>query len=145
MENPPPYVQPPSHVAPTSPPPKKGLGAGAWIGIGCGGIIVLIIIGFIIVTIMFGPQLKKLAGDMQKNPTRATAEMMVAAGQGTLEMIAQDDVNKRYTIKDKSGSLTTIYWDTKTNSAKHIPGDFSAIPADPAAPDSGPAPDAGKK
>ncbi|MES2920096.1 MAG: hypothetical protein V4819_01020 [Verrucomicrobiota bacterium] len=147
METSPPSVQPPAHVAPSSPPPKKGLGTGAWIGIGCGGIVLLIVIGFIIVTVMFGGKLKKFAEDAQKNPTRATAELMVSASSGAMEMIAEDDANKRYTLKDtKSGSLITIYWDAKTNTAKNIPGDFSAVPADTAtpAPESAPVPDAGK-
>jgi len=145
METSLPPVPSPAHVAPSSPPPKKGLGTGAWIGIGCGGIVVLIIIGFIIVSVLFGGKLKKFAEDAQKNPTRATAEMMVSVSSGKMEMTAQDDANKRYTVKDtKSGSLTTIYWDEKTKTAKVIPGDFSAIPED-SAPDSEPVPDAGKK
>ena len=39
----------------SSPTPKKGLGTGAKIGIGCAGIIVLVVIGFVIVGLMFGP------------------------------------------------------------------------------------------
>ena len=46
-------------------------------------------------------------------------------------MIAEDDVNKRYTVREKqSGKLTTFYWDAKTNSAKSVEGDFSAIPVE---------------
>ncbi len=103
------------------------------IGIGCGAIVVLIIIGVVVVGIIFGPKVAKFAEDAQKNPTRATADLMVSASGGNFEMTAQDDANKRYTVKDtKSGALTTIYWDEKTKAAKVIEGDFSAIPADPA-------------
>ncbi len=131
------------------PPPRKKLGTAAKFGIGCGGIIVLVIIGFIIVGVMFGGRMKKFAEDAQKNPSRATATMMVSASGGKIAMVAEDDANKRYTVKDtKSGSLTTIYWDDSKKAPKVIPGDFSAIPIDSATgpgPHSEPVPDAEKK
>jgi hypothetical protein len=69
----------------------------------------------------------------QQNPTRATAEMMVTASVGNFTMVAEDDANKRYTVKDsKSGELTTIYWNEAKKAPEVIPGDFSAIPAVPA-------------
>ena len=121
---------PPSNFAPASPPPKKGLGTGAKIGIGCGAIVLLAIIGVIIASVMFGGKLKEFAEDVQENPTRAYATMMVSMSAGTMEMVAEDDVNKRYTVKEtKSGKLTTIYWDEKKQAPEVIPGDFSAIPS----------------
>jgi hypothetical protein len=132
-----------------SPPPlqKKGLGPLAWIGIGCGGLVVLAIIGFIVVGWLYGPRIRQLKGtvtqfaqDAQKNPTRATATMMVSMSAGQIEMVAEDDANKRYTVKEKqSGKLTTIYWNEKKKAPEVIPGDFSAIPADAGTP-STPAP-----
>ena len=125
-------MTPPSPVAL---PPKTGLGTGAKIGIGCGIIVLLAIIGIVIGSVMLAGKAKKFAEDAQKNPTRTTADMMVSASFGAFEMVAQDDVNKRYTVKEKkSGSLTTIYWDEKTKTAKTISGDFTAIPADAASP-----------
>ena len=116
-------------------PQKKGLGALAWIGIGCGGIVVLGIIGVVIFTMMFGGRLKQFAEDAQKNPTRATATTMITVSGGQFEMAAEDDANKRYTVREKkSGSLTTIYWSEKDHAPKTIAGDFSAIPADATAP-----------
>ena len=111
---------------------KKGLGTGAKIGIGCGAIIALIILGLVIVSVMFGDKIKKFAEDAQQNPTRATATMMVSAGAGT--MVAEDDANKRYTLKDPSGKLITIYWDESKQAPEVIDGDFSAIPVVPAPP-----------
>ena len=56
-------------------------------------------------------------------------------------MVVEDDVNKRYTVKEKStGKLTTIYWSTAKSAPEVIPGDFTAIPAEPNAPDSPPVP-----
>ena len=123
---------------PTSlPPVKKGLGTAAKIGIGCGGLILLIIVGFVVAGIVLGPKLKKFAEDAQQNPTRATATMMVTASGGTMEMVVEDDANKRYTIKEKkTGKLTTVYWDEKTNAPEVIAGDFSAISS--GAPSNGP-------
>ncbi len=121
----------------TPPPQKKGLGPLAWVGIGCGGIVVLAIIGLIVFSTIYGPKIKKFAEEAQKNPTRATAAMMVTTGQ--FEMVAEDDANKRYTVKEKAnGKLTTIYWDAKKNAPEVIPGDFTAIPA--ATPETAPVP-----
>jgi|GEM_PF-1785682 len=145
METTPSPVSPPS-----SPTPKKGLGTGAKIGIGCGGLAVLILIGVIVAAVMLGGKAKQFAEEAKQNPTRATANMMVSASMGTMEMAAEDDVNKRYTVKEKkSGTLTTIYWSAKKNAPEVVPGDFSAIPTDTAtsAPDpaSGAVPDAGNR
>jgi len=108
---------------------KKGLSGLAWLGIGCGGLILLAIVGFAVAAFFFGGKVRDFAKDAQKNPTKATASMMVSMGVG--EMVAEDDVNKRYTVREKqSGKLTTFYWDAKANAPKSVPGDFSAIPAD---------------
>jgi hypothetical protein len=117
---------------PSIPPPqKKGLGALAWLGIGCGGLVVLLIILVAVVGMRLGPALKQFGADAQKNPTKATAEMMVKIGNGQFEMIAEDEPNKRYTIRQKTtGKLMTIYWDAKKKAPVTIEGDFSAIPAD---------------
>ena len=122
-------------------PQKKGLGVLAWLGIGCGGIIVLVVIGLVVFSVMFAPKFKKLADDMQKNPTRATAELMANASVGTMEIVAEDDAHLRYTLKQKqNGQLITIYWSEKTKKPETVSGDFSAIPVDAAAPNSPPVP-----
>ena len=114
-------------------PQKKGLGPLAWLGIGCGGLIVLVVIGLIVGGVALGPKLKKMGEEFQQNPTRAMASVMVTSGQ--FEMVAEDDANKRYTVKQKkTGQLMTIYWSERKKSPDTIPGDFSAIPPEPAAP-----------
>jgi len=121
-------------------PQKKGLGPLAWVGIGCGGIVVLGIIGMVVFWMMAGGKIKEMAADAQKNPTRFAATTMVNVSGGQIEMVAQDDENKRYTVREKqSGKLTTFYWDAKGNTMGQVEGDFSAIPADPAL-DSAPGP-----
>ncbi len=118
----------------SSPPPpqpgqKKGLTGLAWLGIGCGGLILLTIVGFVIAGFFLGGKITKFSKEAQANPTRASASIMVSMGVAT--MIAEDDVNKRYTVQEKqTGKLTTFYWDAKTNSPKSVEGDFSAIPVE---------------
>ncbi len=115
----------------------------AWLGIGCGGVVVIAIVGVVLTTFLFGDKIKEFAAEMEKNPTRAAASMMVKASVGQFEMVAEDDVNQRYTVREKkTGKLTTIYWDAKTKAPAVIEGDFTAIPAAPSAlpADSPPAP-----
>ena len=119
----------PPQVSPSA--AKKGLGKGAKIGIGCGAIVLLAAIALVIGSVMLGGKVKEFAEQAQKNPTRATAEMMVKVSAGNMEMVAEDDANKRYTVKEtKSGKLTTVYWSDKKGSPEVVEGDFSAIPAE---------------
>jgi len=115
----------------STPPQKKGLSTGAKIGIGCGGLALLIVIGMIVAGFMLGGKLMQIGEESQKNPARAAATSMVSLSFGAIEMVAEDDVNKRYTVKvAKTGALTTIYWSEKTKTAEIIAGDFSAIPSE---------------
>lgn len=116
------------------------MGTGAKIGIGCGAILLLGIIGIVIASVMFGGKLMSFAEDAQKNPTRATATAMVSMSGGKLQMTAEDDANKRYTVKDPDGKLMTIYWDETKKAPVTIEGDFSAIPTTPALPEPAPEP-----
>ena len=119
----------------TPPPQKKGLGPLAWVGIGCGSLVVLGLIAFAVIAMVVGPKAKKFMEEAQSNPTRTTATMMVKVSAGQMEMIAEDDVNKRYTIRQKpNGKLTTVYWSKRKNAPEIIEGDFSAIPADDSPP-----------
>jgi hypothetical protein len=119
---------------PLPPAQKKGLSGLAWLGIGCGGLILLAIVGFIAAVFVFGGKVRDFTQAAQKNPTRAAASVMVTMGVG--EMVAEDDANKRYTVREKrTGKLMTFYWDAKTNAPKSVEGDFSAIPAETSEPD----------
>lgn len=145
---------PPSQFPPTHPASKKGLGTGAKVGIGCGVVAVLVIVGTIIASVMwfgkFSGKFKEFADEAQKNPARATATMMVTVSGGSMTMVAEDDANKRYTVKEtKTGTLTTIYWSEAKKAPEVIQGDFSAIPTTPAATGTGiesePVPEAAKE
>jgi hypothetical protein len=98
-----------SSPAPPPPPgypqaPKKGLSPLAWIGIGCGvilvlGVIALGAIGFFV---------KKKVDEVSKNPTMAAAEVMVRMNPD-LELVSKDEAHNTLTIKDKkTGEVTTF-------------------------------------
>jgi hypothetical protein len=109
---------------------KKGLGPLAVVGIGCGGLTLLAIIALVVGGVFFSGKMKGFVEDAKKDPAGAQARLMVSASFGQFEMVAQDPVQKRYTVKMKAnGELTTIYWDEKKQEPVVIKGDFSAIPA----------------
>jgi len=123
---------------PPIPSQKKGLGVFGWLGLGCGALLVILVIVGVLIGTVFAPKFKQIAGEMQKNPTRAAADITIATGQ--FEMVKEDDVNKRYTVRQKGvGQLMTFYWDAKQGKPVSVQGDFSAIPAD-ASPPATPAP-----
>lgn len=103
----------------------------AWIGIGCGGLVALVIVAFIVLSVIFGGKVKDFIKEAEKNPARAGVTFAVKMSGGQMELVAEDDVQKRYTVKDKkSGALTTFYWDDKTNTLEQVSGDFSSIPGE---------------
>lgn len=134
METSPPPLRSSSHETSIPATPKKGLGTGAKIGIGCGVVVLLGIIGLVIAFVMLGSKIKEFGEEAQTNPTRAAASLRVNVSGGEFKMVAEDEVNKRYTVKDSKGNLTTIYWDEATKAPITIQGDFSAIPTAPAIP-----------
>lgn len=132
---PPPIAPQPGQVYQTNPAPvKQPMGRGAKVGIGCGAIFLLFIIGGVVLAVMFAGRLKNFAEEAQQNPTRATVTTMVKFSGGTLQIVAEDDVLKRYTLKDSTGKLITVYWDEAAQAPVTISGDFSAIPTTPVIP-----------
>lgn len=130
---------------PQYPPQKKGLSGPAWLGIGCGGVIFVMVVLGILISMFFGtrikemvPQLKQMVQSGGDNPTRLAANIMITMGAGKFEMAAEDDEHKRYTVRVKeNGKLITLYWDAGAKAVKNVQGDFSAIPGDASG---GPAP-----
>jgi len=120
----------------SAPPPKKGLGVLGWLGIGCGGLVLVAVIIIGAGAVWLKPAIKQFVADQKTNPVRAAANLAVSASLGQLEMVAEDDVKKRYTLRQKTnGALTTFYWDAQRKIAATVKGDFSAIPADANSPD----------
>lgn len=87
-----------------APPVKKGMSPLAWVGIGCGAIIVLGIIAFGVV----GYFVKKQVNRFEKNPTMVAAEIAVRANPD-LELVSSDDKTNTLTVRDKkTGEVTTF-------------------------------------
>lgn len=98
MEQPPSVPQTPS---PT--PAKKGVPPIAWVGIGCGGFLILaIIVGSFIFS-----KVKGKFDEFAKNPEKAAAEMMVSRNPH-LELVSQDAAQGEMTIRTKDGKEVTL-------------------------------------
>jgi hypothetical protein len=99
-------VSSPAPPPPPGPPqaPKKGLSPLAWIGIGCGVIIVLGVIALGAI----GFFVKKKVDEVSKNPTMAAAEVIVRMNPD-LELVSKDEGHSTLTIKDKkTGEVMTF-------------------------------------
>ena len=93
---------------------KKGLPVLAWIAIGCGGIVVLGGIAFMILGWLAVNKMKDVASEFEANPAKAAAEMVVRMNPD-LEMVESDKDAETLTIREKSsGKVVTLdYQDIK--------------------------------
>ena len=86
---------------------KKGMPVIAWVGIGCGGLILLAIIGMIAVGGMF----YRVAKKVMDNPAKASAEFALRANKD-LEKVAENDQSGEMTFRVKStGEEVTLKYD----------------------------------
>lgn len=101
-----------SPVPPGSPQqPKKGLGPLAWVGIGCG---VLLVLGMMVVA-AGGWFAKKQIDKVAENPGFAAAELLVRANPD-LEVVSTDRSKNTLTVKNKkTGETLTINADDANN------------------------------
>lgn len=99
------YTAPPP--PPTGPAPKKGLSPLAWVGIGCGAVIVLGLIGAAVFAFWVGGKVKEAAD----NPAMAAAKFMVAANP-EIELVEADDDAGTITVRNKeTGEVLTVNLD----------------------------------
>lgn len=91
---------------------KKGLGPVAWIAIGCGVIVVLIVVAMTIGGFFVASKVKDVAKDFKENPARASAEMAVKMNP-ELELVDSDDEKMTIRDKDSGETLTVSYKDWK--------------------------------
>lgn len=104
------YQQP----APQQPQGKKGLSPLAWIGIGCGVIVLVVLIGLVGLGLFAKHKLKQAgisAEMMEKNPVEATARIYVATNPD-LEMVKVDADKGTFTVRNtKTGEVITLNMD----------------------------------
>lgn len=94
----------PVSLPPGSPPPKKGLGPLAWVGIGCG---VLLVIGMVLVA-AGGWFAKKQIDKFAENPGFAAAELAVRANPD-LEVVNSDREKNTLTVRNKKTGETLTF------------------------------------
>lgn len=85
---------------------KKRIPALGWVGIGCGG---LLIVAIVAVSLLVG-WCKRTIGDFsefQKNPEKAAAEMVVRLSPD-LDMVSQDEAAGEMTVRTKDGREMTL-------------------------------------
>jgi hypothetical protein len=100
-------VQSPPPYPPPGQPAKKGLSPLAWVGIGCGALLVVGFIVFAIITFVIGRKVK----DMADNPDVAamTAIEWVIKANPDIELVESDKEAKTFTVRDKkSGEEITV-------------------------------------
>ena len=79
---------------------KKGLPALAWIGIGCGVIILIGAIALVAGGVFVAKKVKDVAGDFEKNPALASARMIVKLNP-EWEEVSTDDKAGTITVREK--------------------------------------------
>lgn len=100
-------VQSPPPYPPPGQPAKKGLSPLAWVGIGCGALLVIGFVVFAIMTFVIGRKVK----DMADNPDVAamTAIEWVIKANPDIELVESDKEAKTFTVRDKkTGEETTV-------------------------------------
>ena len=105
-----PPATPPVNPAPAGAPAKKGLSGLAWVGIGCGGLILLGIIASVIFSIFIVKKTKELGADFNENPERAAAELVINFNP-EYEKVSTDDEAGTMTIRAKDGTVMTLTYE----------------------------------
>ncbi len=108
----PPPPPPTSPTGPTAAPPKKkGLSPLAWVGIGCLALLLLGGVAVFSCGLFVANKVKDVAGDFEKNPARAAAELMVRVNP-ELELVESDDEAGTITVRNtKTGETVTVDFD----------------------------------
>jgi len=93
---------------PGSAPQKKGLPALAWVGIGCGGILVVALIVMMTAFAFLGRKVADYAREAEKNPAKAAAELFVKVNPD-VELVSANDRAGTMTIRIKAtGKEVTV-------------------------------------
>lgn len=138
MEQPPAI---PPHM-PQPAPVKKGMPAIAWVGMGCGGLLLIALAAGVWAFLLAKSKLEEFA----KNPEKTAAELMVSMNP-ELERVSQDEGKGMMTIRTKDGEEITLSYrdiaegritmtDKDGNMTRIGSADLSQVPAwVPKAPD----------
>lgn len=113
---PPPPAGGPSYSAPPpAPAKKKGLSPLAWVGIGCGVIVILGILAMVVAGALGLRWLGGKAKEFEANPTMAAAKLVVKANP-EIELVSEDDDAGTLTVRNKkTGEVVTVDLDDIRN------------------------------
>lgn len=111
-----------------SAPEKKGLGAGAWIAIGCGGVLLLVAFAVMTGGWFLASKVKEVAEDYQDNPVRATAELAVRFNPA-LELVDSDEHSMTIREQTSGETLTVRYedWEKGKFSLRNDQGELMTV------------------
>jgi hypothetical protein len=89
-------------------PKKKGLSTLAWIGIGCGALVVIVAAALVVVGLIAAKKIKDVAGDFKDNPEMAAARLIVKVNP-ELEEVSADEQAGTITVRHKkTGEVVTV-------------------------------------
>jgi hypothetical protein len=89
-------------------PAKKGLPVWAWVGIGCGGLVIVVLVVVMAAGFFVANKVKDVAADFEDNPAMATARMIVKLNP-ELEEVSTDEEAGTITVrKKKTGEEITV-------------------------------------
>ncbi|RLE30847.1 MAG: hypothetical protein DRJ61_12140 [Acidobacteria bacterium] len=86
---------------------KKGLPIWAWFGIGCAGLLVLVMIALLMVGMFVTKKVKEVAGDFENNPEIAAARLIVKLNPEIEEVEVNEDEGTITVRNKKSGEIYT--------------------------------------
>lgn len=94
--------------------PKKGLHPLAWVGIGCGCLVLLVVGVFVAGTAYVAWKAKEVVEDFRENPEKATAKL-IAFANPDLELVGTDDEAGTVTFRNtrEGKEFTVDYEDIK--------------------------------
>ncbi len=92
-------------------PAKKGLPIWAWVGIGCGGLLIVVLVVVMAAGFFVANKVKDVAADFEDNPAMATARMIVKLNP-ELEEVSTDEEAGTITVLNKdTGEEITVNFD----------------------------------
>ena len=93
---------------PNSTAQKTGLSGLAIAGIGCGALLLIVLVVVGITVAKIAGKVREVAGDFQKNPLK-TGAMLVAKANPDWDIVKTDDAAGEITVRDKrTGEVTTM-------------------------------------
>ena len=89
-------------------PKKKGLSPLAWIGIGCGTLLVIVAVAMVVVGLIAARKFKDVAGDFKDNPEMAAARLIVKVNPELEEVSADEEAGTITVRHTKTGEIATV-------------------------------------